>query len=363
MELYFKSVKELSDALNKGEISAQELAKSVIDRTKAIDDKLQAFISYDEEYTLNQAAQADKRRKDGKTLGVLDGIPVGLKDNMADKNMPLTCASKILEKFVSPYTGTAVKNLKDNGAVLFGRLNLDEFAMGSSCENSAFKKTKNPYDLSRIPGGSSGGSAAAVASGECICALGSDTGGSIRQPASHCGVVGLKPTYGLVSRYGLAAFASSLDQIGTFTRSVEDAAFLLKAIASYDKLDSTSVKTEIPDYAANLNAESLKGKKIGVPKEYFMAGIDSQVLALVKNAISQCEKAGAQLVEISLPHTELAIPVYYILATAEASSNLARYDGIRYTTRAKDAKDIVDLYFKSRAEGFGEEVIRRIIRR
>lgn len=361
MELYFKSVKELSDALNKGEISAQELAKSVIDRTKSIDDKLQAFISYDEEYTLNQAAQADKRRKDGKTLGVLDGIPVGLKDNMADKNMPLTCASKILEKFVSPYTGTAVKNLKDNGAVLFGRLNLDEFAMGSSCENSAFKKTKNPYDLSRIPGGSSGGSAAAVASGECICALGSDTGGSIRQPASHCGVVGLKPTYGLVSRYGLAAFASSLDQIGTFTRSVEDAAFLLKAIASYDKLDSTSVKTEIPDYAANLNAESLKGKKIGVPKEYFMAGIDSQVLALVKNAIAQCEKAGAQLVEISLPHTELAIPVYYILATAEASSNLARYDGIRYTTRAKDAKDIVDLYFKSRAEGFGEEVIRRII--
>ncbi len=360
-ELYLKSVSELKSMLDSKEISSQELTKSVIDRTKAIDDKLEAYLSYNAEYAMECAKASDDRRAKGESLGALDGIPVSIKDNIADTNQPLTCASKMLENYVSPYSATVIDNLKSKGAVMWGRLNMDEFAMGSSCENSAFKKTKNPYDLERIPGGSSGGSAASVASGETICALGSDTGGSIRQPASHCNVVGLKPTYGLVSRYGLAAFASSLDQIGTFSRNVEDSAILLEAIASYDRLDSTSVKTAIPNYQALLNAESLKGKKIGIPKEYFIDGIDPEVMSIVKNAIAHCEKQGAELVEISLPHTDLAIATYYILATAEASSNLSRYDGIRYTHRAKNAEDIVDLYYKSRAEGFGEEVIRRII--
>ena len=360
-EIFYKSISELNTLLESKEISAVDLAKSVIERTKNSEDKVAAYLSFDEDYTLAQAKDSDARRARGESKGRLDGIPVSLKDNLADINMPLTCASKILEKFISPYTGTAVQNLKDTGASLWGRLNMDEFAMGSSCENSAFKKTRNPYDLERIPGGSSGGSAASVAAGMCICSLGSDTGGSIRQPASHCGVVGLKPTYGLVSRFGLAAFASSLDQIGTFTRSVKDAAILLNGIASYDKKDSTSCKVDIPNYENSLKENSLKGKKIGVPKEYFISGIDNEVLDCVKKSIAHCEKQGAEIVEISLPHSDLAIPVYYILATAEASSNLARYDGIRYTSRSDKAKDITDLYFKTRAEGFGEEVKRRII--
>lgn len=240
---------------------------------------------------------------------------------------------------------------------------MDEFAMGSSCENSAFQPTHNPWDLSRIPGGSSGGSAAAVAAGECVASLGSDTGGSIRQPASLCGVVGMKPTYGLVSRYGLAAFASSLDQIGPFARCVKDAAILLEAVAGHDPKDSTSVDCEIPDYASNISLEAFKGAKIGIPKEYFGAGIDPEVKAIVEKAIADCASQGAEIVEISLPHTDLAIPVYYIIATAEASSNLARYDGVRYTRRSPDTTDAIDIYYKSRAEGFGEEVKRRIISR
>ena len=361
-QIFYKTVSELSDLMDSKELSSAEITKAFIERTKSVEDKISAFISYDEDSAMKAAEASDTRRARGEKLSELDGIPVGLKDVLAVKGQPLTCASRMLENFVSPYTGTSLKMLEDAGAVFWGRLNMDEFAMGSSCENSAFKKTKNPWDTTRIPGGSSGGSAAAVAAGECAVALGSDTGGSIRQPASLCGVVGMKPTYGLVSRFGLAAFASSLDQIGPFARCVKDAAILLKAVAGHDPLDSTSVKVDIPDYPSLLREDSLKGKKIGVPREYFEAsGMDAEVRASVESAIEKCKSIGAETVEISLPHTDLAIPVYYIVATAEASSNLARYDGIRYTHRSKCAKDVVDLYFKSRAEGFGEEVKRRII--
>lgn len=361
-QIFYKTVSELSDLMDSKELSSAEITKAFIERTKSVEDKISAFISYDEDSAMKAAEASDTRRARGEKLSELDGIPVGLKDVLAVKGQPLTCASRMLENFVSPYTGTSLKMLEDVGAVFWGRLNMDEFAMGSSCENSTFKKTKNPWDTTRIPGGSSGGSAAAVAAGECAVALGSDTGGSIRQPASLCGVVGMKPTYGLVSRFGLAAFASSLDQIGPFARCVKDAAILLKAVAGHDPLDSTSVKVDIPDYPSLLREDSLKGKKIGVPREYFEAsGMDAEVRASVESAIEKCKSIGAEIVEISLPHTDLAIPVYYIVATAEASSNLARYDGIRYTHRSKCAKDVVDLYFKSRAEGFGEEVKRRII--
>jgi len=360
-DIFFKSIRELAALLGSKEISAQELAKAYIARTSKLDPKLGAFLFADEALALEGAKRSDARRARNESLGVLDGIPLGLKDVLALENQPLTCASKILENYKSPYTATSVKNLEDAGAVFWGRLNLDEFAMGSSCENSAYKPARNPWDLERIPGGSSGGSAAAVAAGLCAAALGSDTGGSIRQPASHCGIVGLKPTYGLVSRYGLAAFASSLDQVGPFGRCVEDAAILLGAISSYDRKDSTSLKVQKTDYLAALSEGGLKGKKVGVPKEYFPTGIDKEVRAAVEKSIETCAKLGAEIVEISLPHTELAIPVYYIIATAEASSNLARYDGIRYTHRSAEASDITDLYYKSRAEGFGPEVKRRII--
>ncbi len=361
MELYYKTISELESLLDSGEISAVELAKAFIDRKNAVDGKVGAFLSSDEGGLLAAAADSDARRARGQKRGALEGIPVGLKDVLAVRGQKLTCASKILENYVSPYTASSLEKLESRGGLFWGRLNMDEFAMGSSCENSAFKSTRNPWDLSRIPGGSSGGSAAAVAAGECAASLGSDTGGSIRQPASLCGVVGMKPTYGLVSRYGLAAFASSLDQIGPFARCVKDAAILLEAVAGHDPKDSTSVKTDIPDYAANLSLEAFKGKKIGLPKEYFSAGIDPEVRGIVEKAVSDCRALGAEVEEISLPHTDLAIPVYYIIATAEASSNLARYDGVRYTRRSPSATDVVDMYFKSRAEGFGEEVKRRII--
>ena len=361
MELYYKTISELEELLDSGEISAVELAKAFIDRKNAVDGKVGAFLSSDEGGLLAAAAESDARRARGQKRGALEGIPVGLKDVLAVRGQKLTCASKILENYVSPYTASSLEKLGSRGGLFWGRLNMDEFAMGSSCENSAFKLTRNPWDLSRIPGGSSGGAAAAVAAGECAASLGSDTGGSIRQPASLCGVVGMKPTYGLVSRYGLAAFASSLDQIGPFARCVRDAAILLEAVAGHDPRDSTSVKTDIPDYAANLSLEAFKGKKIGLPKEYFSAGIDPEVRGIVEKAVSDCRALGAEVEEISLPHTDLAIPVYYIIATAEASSNLARYDGVRYTRRSPSTKDVIDMYFKSRAEGFGEEVKRRII--
>ena len=361
MEIFYKTISELESMLDSKEISAVELAKAVIERKNSVDGKVGAFLSANEDELLAEASISDSLRAEGKKRGALEGIPIGLKDVLAVRGQKLTCASKILENYVSPYTASSLEKLKSRGGIFWGRLNMDEFAMGSSCENSAFQPTHNPWDLSRIPGGSSGGSAAAVAAGECVASLGSDTGGSIRQPASLCGVVGMKPTYGLVSRYGLAAFASSLDQIGPFARCVKDAAILLEAVAGHDPKDSTSVDCEIPDYASNISLEAFKGAKIGIPKEYFGAGIDPEVKAIVEKAIADCASQGAEIVEISLPHTDLAIPVYYIIATAEASSNLARYDGVRYTRRSLNTTDAIDIYYKSRAEGFGEEVKRRII--
>ncbi|HTB79985.1 MAG TPA: Asp-tRNA(Asn)/Glu-tRNA(Gln) amidotransferase subunit GatA [Opitutaceae bacterium] len=359
-ELFFQPVAGLAAQLAEKKISSVELMQAVLARTQAVEPRVQAFNSYDGAGALVQAQASDARRAAGQTRGPLDGIPVGIKDVISVTGQPLTASSKILANFVSPYDATVTRKLKDAGAICWGRLNLDEFAMGSSTENSAFKSTCNPWDLACVPGGSSGGSAAALAAGEAIATLGSDTGGSIRQPAALCGVVGLKPTYGLVSRYGLIAFASSLDQIGPFTRTVEDAAIMLGTIAGHDTNDSTSFKTEIPDYRAEL-AKRRGPWKLGIAKEYFGAGLDPEVGAAVQAAIDYYKKLGCEIREISLPHTQHAVAVYYIIATAECSSNLARYDGIRYGHRAKGATDIVDLYFKSRAEGFGPEVKRRII--
>ena len=359
-ELFFQPVTDLAAQLAAKKISSVELMQAVLARTKAVDGKVQAFNSFDEADALAQARSSDDRRAAGQARGPLDGIPIGIKDVISVAGQPLTASSKMLANFVSPYDATVTRKLKDAGAICWGRLNLDEFAMGSSTENSAFKSTCNPWDLTRVPGGSSGGSAAALASGEAIASLGSDTGGSIRQPAALCGVVGLKPTYGLVSRYGLIAFASSLDQIGPFTRTVEDAAVLLGTIAGHDANDSTSFKAEIPDYRAEL-AKRKGPWKLGIAKEYFAEGIDPEVNAAVQAAIAYYKKLGCEIREISLPHTKYAVGVYYIIATAECSSNLARYDGIRYGHRSKDATDALDIYFKSRAEGFGPEVKRRII--
>jgi len=359
-ELFFKTATELASLLEAKKVSSTELMQAVVARTKAVDPKIKAFNSYDEADALAQARAADERRARGTSLGVLDGIPVGMKDVIAVNGQPLTASSKMLANFVSPYDSTVTVKLKQAGAIPWGRLNLDEFAMGSSTENSAFHTTSNPYDLDRVAGGSSGGSAASVAAGETIVSLGSDTGGSIRQPAALCNVVGLKPTYGLVSRYGLIAFASSLDQIGPFARSVPDAAALLQAIVGQDPKDSTSVQTDVPNYVAEL--EKRKGPwRLGIPKEYFSDGLDPEVGAAVQAAIDFYRKQGCEIKEVSLPHTEYGVGVYYIIATAECSSNLARYDGIRYGHRAEGAKDIVDLYFKSRAEGFGPETKRRVI--
>jgi aspartyl-tRNA(Asn)/glutamyl-tRNA(Gln) amidotransferase subunit A len=359
-EIYFKSIAELATLLEARKLSALELAQAMIGRTKAVEARVKAFNSFDEAGALAQAIVSDERRAAGHARGPLDGIPVGLKDVISVAGQPLTASSKMLANFVSPYDATVTQKLKNAGAVLWGRLNLDEFAMGSSTENSANGPTSNPWDLSRVPGGSSGGSAAALAAGEAAATLGSDTGGSVRQPAALCGVVGLKPTYGLVSRYGLIAFASSLDQIGPFARTVEDAAIMLGAIAGHDERDSTSFKAEIPDYRAELSARQGPWR-IGIPKEYFGEGLDPEVAAAVERAIAFYRAQGCTIKEVSLPHTQYCLDTYYIIATAEASSNLARYDGIRYGHRAKEAKDAIDIYFKSRAEGFGAEVKRRII--
>lgn len=358
--LPFQNLTQVADQLASGGISSVELTQAAIDQTTAVEGRVNALISSDAADALAQARSSDARRTAGESRGPLDGVPIALKDVIAVRDQPLTAGSKMLEDFVSPYDATVTSKLKAAGAVLWGRANCDEFAMGSSTENSAFKTTANPYDLERVPGGSSGGSAAALAAGEAIATLGSDTGGSIRQPAAFCNVVGLKPTYGLVSRFGLAAYASSLDQIGSFTRTVEDAAIMLGAIAGYDERDSTSFKTEVPDYRAEL--ESRKGPwKLGIPKEYFGEGLDPEVGAAVEQAIEYYRGQGCEIKEVSLPHTEYCLSTYYIIATAEASSNLARYDGVRYTHRSADAKSIEDVYFKSRAEGFGDEVKRRII--
>jgi aspartyl-tRNA(Asn)/glutamyl-tRNA(Gln) amidotransferase subunit A len=355
------TISELTSRLAKRELSARDATQACLDQIRRVDGNIKAFLSHDAEDALEQANAADKALGSGATHSSqpLLGVPIALKDVLAVKNQPLGCGSKILAKFISPYDATVVERLKAAGAVVFGRLNMDEFAMGSSTENSAFFTTRNPWDTSRIPGGSSGGSAAAVAADECIATLGSDTGGSIRQPAALCGCVGLKPTYGRVSRYGLVAFASSLDQIGPFTKDVRDAATMLGVISGRDPRDSTSVPEPVPDYAAALNG-NIKGLKLGLPKEYFIGGLDKEVTGAVNAAVKQLEKLGAEIVEISLPHTDYAVAVYYIIATAEASANLARFDGIRYGLRV-DGADPVELYSKTRGAGFGAEVKRRII--
>ena len=359
-EIFHQPITHLTAQLESKRLSAVELMRAVIARTEAVEPRVRAFNSCDTSDALAQAAASDARRAAGAARGPLDGIPVGLKDVIAVKDQPLTASSRMLANFVSPYDATVTTRLRNAGAVLWGRLNCDEFAMGSSTENSAFHPTGNPWDVTRVPGGSSGGSAAALAAGEASATLGSDTGGSIRQPAALCGVVGLKPSYGLVSRYGLIAYASSLDQIGPFGRTVEDAAIVLGAIAGHDERDSTSLQTAIPDYRAELRAR--RGPwRLGIPKEYFGEGLDPEIGAAVEKAIAYYRAQGCEVRAVSLPHTQYCLDTYYIIATAEASSNLARYDGIRYGHRAKNAKDVVDLYLQSRAEGFGAEVKRRII--
>src|SRR5450432_580888 len=355
------AISELTAKIAKREISAREITQSCLDQIARVDGKIHAFISHDSADALAQADAADRQISSGATHAQkpLLGIPVAIKDVLAVKNQPLNCGSKILGKFISLYDATAVEKLKAAGAIVFGRLNMDEFAMGSSTENSAFGVTKNPWDITRIPGGSSGGSAAAVAADECIASLGTDTGGSIRQPAALCGCVGLKPTYGRISRYGLVAFASSLDQIGPFTKDVRDSATLLGVLSGVDPRDSTSVAQPVPDYAAALDG-NIKGLKLGLPKEYLIGGLDPEVKAAVDAAVKQLEKLGAEIVEISLPHTDYAVATYYIIATAEASANLARFDGIRYGARV-DGNDPLSLYGNTRGAGFGSEVKRRII--
>jgi aspartyl-tRNA(Asn)/glutamyl-tRNA(Gln) amidotransferase subunit A len=355
------TISELAPKLAKREVSAREVMQSCLDQIARVDGKIHAFISHDAADALAQADSADKEISSGATQDKkpLLGIPVAVKDVLAVKNQPLNCGSKILGKFISPYDATAIEKLKAAGAVIFGRLNMDEFAMGSSTENSAFGVTKNPWDATRIPGGSSGGSAAAVAADECIASLGTDTGGSIRQPAALCGCVGLKPTYGRVSRYGLVAFASSLDQVGPFTKNISDAATMLGVLSGVDPRDSTSVPQPVPNYAAALDGK-IRGLKIGLPKEYMIGGLDAEVKAAVDAAVKKFTELGAEIAEISLPHTDYAVATYYIIATAEASANLARFDGIRYGARV-DGNDLTELYSKTRGAGFGAEVKRRII--
>ncbi len=349
MELFKLGIKEAQEGLAKGEFTSTDLVKSIIERYHEKNGEIGAYLTFDEEAALKLAAENPK------------AVPIAIKDLINVTGQPCTCASKILKGYVSPYDATVIKNLKANGFIPCGRVNMDEFAMGSSTENSGLGVTRNPYDLTRVPGGSSGGSAAAVGGNMCIAALGTDTGGSIRQPASFCNCVGVKPSYGRVSRFGVTAFASSLDQVGPMTKSVEDSAILLKALAGHDEMDGTTPKIEVPDYAKEIEGASMKGMKIGLPKEYFIDGLDPEVKRLTDEAIKKCAEAGAELVEVSLPHTEYAMAVYYIIAPAEASANLARFDGVRYGHRSAASKDVYSLYTKSRAEGFGPEVKRRII--
>ncbi|WP_027715325.1 Asp-tRNA(Asn)/Glu-tRNA(Gln) amidotransferase subunit GatA [Desulfuromonas sp. TF] len=359
MELTELTIHEMRRRLVAGELTSIGLTRAFLDRIEATDQKVNAFITVCGESALAQAVEADKRMARGEA-DILTGIPVALKDIFNTEGIRTTCASKILSDYISPYDATVVAKLKKQGAVILGKLNMDEFAMGSSNENSAFGPVKNPWDLETVPGGSSGGSAACVAARQSAATLGTDTGGSIRQPASHCGVVGLKPTYGRVSRYGVIAYASSLDQVGPLTRDVEDCAILLGAVAGHDPADSTSVDIPVPDYLATLGA-GVKGLKIGLPREYFIEGLDPDVKAAVERAIETYRGLGAEIVEVSLPHTDYAVACYYLIATAEASSNLARYDGVRYGLRVDEGKGLIDMYMKSRAAGFGAEVKRRIM--
>ena len=352
--LYSLAAHRLKELMVKGEAAPSAILDQVFSRIEKFDPKIKAFVLANKEKAKRSVSNPTKLK------GKLAGIPVLMKDNICVKDEATTCASRILAGFKPPYDATVVKKLEEEGAVLIGKANMDEFAFGSSCETSCYGPTKNPWDITRIPGGSSGGSAAAVSADETILALGSDTGGSIRQPAALCGVVGLKPTYGRVSRYGLIAFASSLDQIGPITKDTEDAALLLSVIAGYDEMDSTSVDLPVPDYTKALSKD-VKGLRIGVPKEYFIEGLDKEIEAGVKAAIELLRSLGAKVHEISLPHTEYAVGTYYIVATAEASSNLARFDGVQYAFRAGNARDMIDMYIKTRSQGFGDEAKRRIL--
>ena len=359
MDLFRLKAHELQQKLSRREVSAVEITQSVLARADKVDSTIQSFITRTPEAALAQAKRVDEKMARGESVSPLAGIPGALKDNMCTKGVKTTCASKILANFVPPYDATITEKLAAADAVIVGKANLDEFAMGSSTENSGFCVTRNPWDTERVPGGSSGGSGAAVAAGEAIWSLGSDTGGSIRLPAAYCGVVGLKPTYGRVSRYGLVAYASSLDQIGPFARDVRDCALVLGAISGHDRRDSTSINAPVPDYTAKLEA-GVKGLKIGLPREYFVAGMQPEVEAAIRRSIDELVDMGAELVEVSMPNTQYALATYYLIATAEASSNLGRYDGVGFGHRGEGG-DIVSMYKRSRAEGFGPEVQRRIM--
>ena len=354
------SIRELHEQLVKKERSAVEITQSYLDRIRAVDAQVNSFLLVTDDRAIAQAKAVDAKIAAGEAIGLLEGIPIAIKDNICTQNIRTTCASRILENFVPPYESTVSQKLIDAGMITVGKTNMDEFAMGGSTETSAFKKTRNPWNLECVPGGSSGGSAAAVSAGEAPVSLGSDTGGSIRQPAAFCGIVGMKPTYGLVSRYGLVAFASSLDQIGPFSTTVEDSAIMLGAIAGYDAKDSTSLKLDVPDYTQFLKTD-LKGKKVGVIRETFGEGLDPEVEAATRTAIEQLKALGAEIIDISCPRFRYGISAYYIIAPCEASANLARYDGVRYGHRVEDADNLLDMYKRTRAEGFGAEVKRRIM--
>ncbi|NBI07234.1 Asp-tRNA(Asn)/Glu-tRNA(Gln) amidotransferase subunit GatA [Senegalia massiliensis] len=353
------SITRLKDKLESGEVTSVDLIEEYFKRIEKYDNSIEAFLTLNKEEALKKAKEIDEKRKNGEQLGYLAGIPVAIKDNISTKGLKTTCASNIIKDYIPPFDATVIENLKNADAIIIGKTNLDEFAMGSSTETSAFQITKNPWDISRVPGGSSGGSAAAVASQMAPFSLGSETGGSVRQPASFCGLVGLKPTYGLVSRYGLIAFASSFDQIGPFTRNVEDAAIVMNVIAGYDKMDSTSVKREKENYLDGLKND-IKGLKIGVPKEY-LEGLEGNVKSQMEQSIKTFENLGAEVEMMSLPHSGYGLETYYILAPSEASSNLARFDGIRYGNRSSNYNNTEELFVKTRSEGFGEEVKRRIM--
>lgn len=360
MDLTKKTANELSKLLQSKEISSEELTRCYLDRINEVEERVNSYITICSDEAIEKAKEIDIKRSKGEKLSNLAGIPIAIKDNMCTKGIKTTCASKILYNFEPPYNATAVKKLKEQDLVILGKLNMDEFAMGSSTENSFFKKTRNPWDLDRVPGGSSGGSAAAVAAREAVFTLGSDTGGSIRQPAHYCGVVGMKPTYGAVSRYGLVAFASSLDQIGPLTKDVKDMAIALNTIVGYDNYDSSSAKIEYPNYLESLERE-IKGKKIALPKEYFGEGIDKEIKDKVLEVAKTFEKMGAVVEEVEMNMTSYALPAYYLISSAEASSNLARFDGIKYGFRAENYDNLLDLYKQTRDEGFGTEVKRRIM--
>ncbi len=359
MDLHALTIHQASALLDRGDVTSVELTRAVLERIEAVDGLVRAYLRVLPERALAQAQEADRRRAAGERHPLL-GIPLALKDILCTEGIETTCGSRILAGFVPPYSATVVTRLERLGAVILGKTNTDEFAMGSSTENSAYQVTHNPWDLDRVPGGSSGGSAAAVAAGECLGALGSDTGGSVRQPAALCGVVGLKPTYGRVSRYGLVAFASSLDQIGPLSRDVQDAALLLTAIAGHDPLDSTSADLPVPDYAAALSGD-VRGLKIGLPVEYLVDGLQPEITTAVQTAVDVWRGLGADVIDVSLPHADYALPVYYLLATAEASANLARYDGVRYGASHAGAQEMWDTFRLTRSEGFGPEVKRRIM--